>query len=126
MSIGRRFRTGIVLALFCLSVVSPLYAKGKDRVWQDGILLDSSTERGTRVVPTGNGAVSHRDDVTYYRIDDGKMVYVVARTLLSRRDKALDVTINAHVQFAIEGDTCYLRDAEGKEHTLSVEKKIAK
>lgn len=54
------------------------------------------------------------------------MVYVVARTLRIRRDKASDVTINGPIQFAIEGSTCYLRDAEGKEHKLSIEKKVAK
>ena len=126
MSIGRRFCTGIVLVLFYLSIVPSMHAKSTDRDWKDGIILDSNTERGTRVVPTGNGEISHRNDVTYYQIDDGKIVYVVARTLLSRRDSALDVTINGHVQFAIEGATCYLRDSEGKEHKLSIEKKIAK
>ena len=54
------------------------------------------------------------------------MTYIVARSLRSKHDKALDITINSHIQFAIEGQTCYLRDEEGKEHTLSVEKKIAK
>jgi len=94
MSTRRRLRAGVAIALFCIFVVPSLHAKDKVRAWQDGILLDSSTDRGTRVVPTGNGEISARDDVTYYRIDDGKIVYVVARTLRSRRDKALDVTIN--------------------------------
>jgi hypothetical protein len=107
-------------------MVPALHSKQKDRVWQDGILLDSSTERGKRIAPTTYGEVSIRDDITYYQIDDGKTVYVVARTLRNRGDKALDVTINGHVQFAIESGTCYLRDAEGKEHKLSIEKKIAK
>jgi hypothetical protein len=126
MSTRRRLRSSVATALICIFVVPSLHAKDKVRAWQDGILLDSSTERSTRVVPTGNGEISARDDVTYYQIDDGKIVYVVARTLRSRRDKALDVTINGHVQFAIEGETCYLRDAEGVEHKLSVEKKTAK
>ena len=51
---------------------------------------------------------------------------LVARTLRSQRDKALDVTVNGLVQFAIDGSTCYLRDEEGKEHRLSVKKKTAK
>lgn len=83
-------------------------------------------EKGTRLVGNAYGVVTLRNDVTYYQIDTGKMAYIVARTLRSRRDKALDVTINAHVQLAIEGSTCYLRDDQGKEHKLTVEKKIAK
>jgi hypothetical protein len=67
-----------------------------------------------------------RDDLTFYKIDAGSMIYVCARTLRNRRDKALDVTINRPVRFAIEGSTCYLQDDEGKEHKLSLEKKIAK
>jgi hypothetical protein len=114
------------LAFFCLTNVSPAHAKEKERAWQDGVLLDSSTETGTRLIGNGNGIDTMRNDVTYYQVDNGKMIYVVARSLRNRRDKALDVTINRHVQFAIEGSTCYLRDQEGKEHKLTVEKKIAK
>lgn len=122
----RRCRFVVFLALTCLALAPSLYPKDKSRSWQDGILVDTSTERGTRLAPTNYGEISLRDDVTYYQIDAGNLVYVVARTLRSRRDKALDLTINTHVQFAIEGATCYLRDAEGKEHKLSIEKKIAK
>lgn len=124
-----RFRTRslavMCIALSCLTTPA-LYSKAKARDWRDGVLLDSNTERGKRLIPTQYGSISARDDVTYYNIDDGKMIYVVARTLKSRRDKALDVTINGHVQFAIDGGTCYLQDAEGKEHKLTIEKKIAK
>jgi hypothetical protein len=119
-------RAFLASVLICFVVAPSVHAKSKERTWEDGILLDSSVDRGKRVAPTAYGEMSLRDDVTYYRIDDGRMVYVVSRTLRNRRDKPLDVTINAHVQFSIEGATCYLRDAEGKEHKLSVEKKIAK
>jgi hypothetical protein len=127
MNVNPRARRSLLFVLISLTLVPMVHSKSKDRVWQDGVLLDSSTERGTRIVPVGNGEqMSARDDITYYQIDGGKMVYVVARTLRHRHDKALDVTINGHVQFAIEGDTCYLRDAQGNEHKLSVEKRVAK
>jgi hypothetical protein len=70
--------------------------------------------------------MSLRNDLTYYRVDAGETVYVVARSLRGRGDRALDVTINRPVQFAIDGNDFYLRDAEGKEHKLTIEKKIAK
>lgn len=101
-------------------------AKDKERAWQDGILLDSTTQTGSRVVGSGGNVSTLRNDLTYYQIDTPSMTYIVARSLRSKHDKALDITINSHIQFAIEGQTCYLRDEEGKEHTLSVEKKIAK
>jgi len=126
MKSKQRLRALFYAVLMCLTLSQALYSKEKPRDWKDGVLLDSSTDRGKRVVPTQYGSISARDDVTYYNIDDGKMIYVVARSLKSHRDRSLDVTINEHVQFAIEGGTCYLRDAEGKEHKLSVEKKIAK
>ena len=88
--------------------------------------MDSSTEKGTRLLGDANSLLTLRNDVTYYQIDTAKTAYVVARTLRSRRDKALDVTVNGLVQFVIDGSTCYLRDEEGKEHRLSVEKKTAK
>ncbi len=126
LTFTRRLPVLICMALLCFALIPGTYAKGKDRVWHDGVLNDSSTERGTRVIPGQYGSLSLRDDVTLYQIDDGKTVYVVARTLRNRRDKALNVTINGHVQFAVDGSTCYLLDDDGKEHKLSVEKKIAK
>jgi hypothetical protein len=116
-----------LLAVLLLAPFNPLaHAKGKDRVWQTGILVDSSTERGSRIHGNEYGVSSRRDDLTYYKIEAGDMVYVVSRSLLNGRDKALDVTINRPVQFAFKGDDCYLQDEKGKEHRLRIEKKIAK
>jgi hypothetical protein len=114
------------VVLVCLSISTVSLAKDKERAWQDGVLLDSDTKTGTRVVGSAGSINTLRNDLTYDQLDTGKMIYVVARTLRRRSDNALDVTINGHVQFAIEGSTCYLKDDKGKEHKLSVEKKIAK
>jgi hypothetical protein len=35
-------------------------------------------------------------------------------------------SMSPSIQFAIDGSNFYMRDAEGKEHKLTVEKKIAK
>jgi hypothetical protein len=109
-----------------LSISMPTFAKDKPHDWQAGMLLDSSTTVGHRVYGDADGVNTLRDDRTYYKIDAGSMVYLCARGLRSRRDKALDVTINRPIQFAIEGSNCFLQDAEGKEHKLSLEQKIAK
>jgi hypothetical protein len=117
-------------AAFCLvvllSIGTSTFAKNKPRDWQSGTLVDSSTERGTRVHGNAYGVNSSRDDLTFYKIDAGSMMYTCARSLRSRSDKQLDVTINRPVQFALEGSTCYLQDAEGKEHKLSLDQKIGK
>jgi hypothetical protein len=118
--------TLLCAVVICFFATFPVSAKDKERAWQDGILLDSNTQTGSRAVGTANGINTLRNDLTYYQIDAGNMIYVVARSLRSHHDKALYVTINGHVQFAIDGSTCYLRDEQGKEHTLTVEKKIAK
>ncbi|HTF65785.1 MAG TPA: hypothetical protein VK638_24155 [Edaphobacter sp.] len=109
-----------------LSIGPLAFAKDKARDWQPGTLVDSSTERGKRVYGDADGVNTFRDDLTFYKIDTGSMMYLCARTLRNRRDKALDVTINRPVQFAIDGSACYLQDAESKEHKLSLEQKIAK
>jgi hypothetical protein len=109
-----------------LSISMPTLAKDKPHDWQAGTLLDSSTQLGHRLDGDADGVNTLRDDRTYYKIDAGSMVYVCARAQRSRRDKALDVTINRPIQFAIEGSNCFLQDAEGKEHKLSLEQKIGK
>jgi hypothetical protein len=120
-------RSARLTLTFLLATLAPIAcAKDKDRVWQTGTLLDSNTQTGSRVHANGYGVDSSRNDLTYYRIDSGNMIYVVTRSLRNRRDKALDVTINRPVQFAIDGADCYLRDDKGKEHKLTIEKKIAK
>ena len=126
MTYSRRLRALLSLILILLAVVPFAHAKEKYRDWQDGILMDSSTDKGTRLLGDANGLLTFRNDVIYYQIDTAKTAYFVARTLRSRKDKALDVTVNGLVRFAIDGSTCYLRDEEGKEHKLSVEKKTAK
>ena len=118
--------TRFIVALLLGTLVPLAQARDKDRAWKTGMLLDSSTQTGSRVVGDEDRVVTLRNDLTYYRIDAGDIVYVVARTLRSRRDKALDVTINRPVHYVIDGSNCYLRDDEGKEHKLTIEKKIAR
>lgn len=117
--------------LFCVMAI----AKDKaPRNWQTGTLLDMSSEKGTRLSGNynANNGVAHgslhqrRDDSSYYYIDSGDMIYTVKRTLTSRRDKQLNLTINAPVKFAIENEDVYLMAEDGKEHKLTLESKRLK
>lgn len=123
----KRLQHGLLFLVVC-SMVS----LAKDRAWTTGTLVDSQTERGTRTVgipsTIGSGPMiaTLPNDLTLYTIDDGRYLWVVSRRLTKKHDKPLDLTINAPVKFAIEKADCYLLDDEGKEHKLTVEKKILK
>jgi hypothetical protein len=112
------------LALLLLLLPALAYAKDKKPIeWHTGTLLDSSTERGTRVVD-GNGL---RNDQAYYQIDDGeRYVYIVRRSMTSKWDKPIPLTINAPIKFALDGDDMLILDEKGKQHRLAIEKKILK
>src|SRR5579872_1320795 len=100
--------------------ITCLAADKKPVEWITGTLLDVSSERGHRIIDGD----SFRDDVTYYTIDDGqKYVYVLKRTLKHRRDKELQVTVNAPIKFAVSGDDFLLMDDKGETHTLSLQKR---
>ena len=58
--------------------------------------------------------------------DAGDLIYVAKRTLTSRRDKQVNVTINTQIKYAIVGSDFFLMDEDGKEHKMSIEEKIAK
>lgn len=121
----------VAFSLLCLAS----FAKDKaPRNWQTGTLLDMSSEKGTRLSGNynSNNGVAHgslrqrRDDSSYYYIDSGDIIYTVKRTLTSRRDKQLNLTINAPVKFAIENEDVYLMAEDGKEHKLTLESKRLK
>ena len=92
--------------------------------WITGTLLDISTEQGSRVYGSNGNVNTYRNDSTYYTVDSGgKYIYVFRRGLTSHRDKELDVTINAPIKFAAEGDGFLLMDDSGKPHKVSLVKK---
>jgi len=88
--------------------------------------VDVQTDRASRIVGSTHSVSTRRDDRMYYIIDDGGMVWELYRTMTSPGDKPLRVTVNSPVQFAIEGDDAYLKDEDGKEYRLTVNKKTAK
>lgn len=116
-------RKTFLIFVFC-SVA--LAAKNKDRAWHEGTLVDVQVEHGSRMTGAGGTIVTHRDDLALYTIDEGKMIWTCGRTMTSRRDKMLQLTVNAKVKFAIEGDDCYLVDEKGEEHKVGLQRKELK
>ncbi len=121
-------RLHIVAVAVVLAVAVPAVAKKHERQWQTGMLVDLSTHRGSRIIGTmtnGTGeVVEGRSDVTYYTIETPQYTYVASREIHLRWDRVLVLTVNAPVTFAVEGDKVYLLDRKGKEHKLTLEKKI--
>jgi hypothetical protein len=106
------------IALFvCLTMLPLFAASGKNRGWQDGKLTDISTE------PYFVEGIQF-DRITY-TIDSGKYIYQAAHTH-RRRDKALPLTVNGPIKFAMEKSVFYVLDDEGKEHELKFVKKTLK
>jgi hypothetical protein len=107
------------------AAVLALGASDKKREWLEGKLIDVSNEAYTYgSVVNGTGGTHQGDHITY-RIDDGKYIYVASHTH-RRHDKALTVTVNDKIKFAIEKEKIYILDEDGKEHELKFVKKTLK
>jgi hypothetical protein len=117
-------------ALLLLLLASTCFAKKPENLeWKTGTLLDQSSERQCRTSGTvyqGNGSV---DEIcrtqTLFTVESGDMVYTLQRTT-RRRDKPLNVTVNAQVKYALVGDKAYLQDESGESHEVTMVKKELK
>ena len=96
-------------------------AKEKDHTWRNGKLTDVSQRDASRLVE----GTTHERTYWTYTVDDRTYVWKLDRDT-RRRDKPLNVTINADVEFAIEGQDAYLKDEQGEAHKLSVQTKALK
>ena len=114
-----------VAILTSLAAILSLGATDKKREWQEGKLIDISTEPYTYGgMASGTGSVHQGERITY-RIDGEKYIYVAAHTH-RRNDKALPLTVNDKIKFAVEKDKVYILDEDGKEHELKFVKKTLK
>jgi len=96
-------------------------AKGKVRQWQKGILTDITQRDASRMIK----GTSQERTIWTYTVDDGHFIWKLDRDTM-HRDKPLIVTINAPVEFALEGQKAYMKDDSGEEHSLSVQSKALK
>lgn len=115
----------VMLSIIMLASAGSVIAADKKRDWQEGKLIDITSESRTYgSVVNGVGSVGQGDRIRYV-IDDGKYIYTAYHTHF-RRDKALPLTIKAKVKFAIEKGKFYILDEDGEEHELKLEKKALK
>jgi hypothetical protein len=59
-------------------------------------------------------------------IESDKYVYLAEERLLWRWSKPAHLIVNGQVKFAVEKDTLYLLDEEGKEHEAKIVKQALK
>ena len=83
-------------------------------------MLDIQEEQGVRHVPVNGTIVEKRHDQTYYTIDSEKYIYVARRSMTSRGDRAVPLTIKGSVKFAIDDQDLLLIDEKGKEHRFAI------
>ena len=121
----RLLRRAVVIVAILLCVVISGVAKKKEAKpldWKTGTLIAINTQRVEPSLETWR-----------YDIDDGTYVWTLGRDtevgrniFTGHRDHPLNVTINTAVKFAIDADSGYLRDEQGKEHKLSIKAKTLK
>ncbi len=121
----------LLCAFLMAAFAAPCVAeKIHDSDWKTGKLTDVRFEKDSRIVGVtdqhGGEITQRRNDSTYYEIDAGDLVYVVKQALRHKRDKQLNLTVNAPVKFAIIKGDFYVLDEDGKEQKLSIEKKTLK
>ncbi len=142
---------GAAIALLTVLLASAAsiqsYAAKHERNWQNGTLLDaqksrvylgtySSTNTYGNANVYGNSATYNSNSNTRRQarygmeevevVDSGDKVYVISRLLKYRWNKEANVTVNAPVKFAIEGNHMYLLDEDGREYKTKIMKKRLK
>jgi|GEM_PF-6520410 len=112
----------VMIIVVCATASLVLGAPIKERARQEGKLMDIASDPYTYgSIHKGTGALHQGERITYV-IDDGKYVYTASHTH-RRHDKALPVTVNAKIKFAVEKSKVYILDEEGEEHELKFVKK---
>lgn len=114
-------KLAIAAIVVCLAVLTVFGTPDKERDWQEGKLMDISSAPFTEGTI---GGPSHKEKIIYV-IDAGKYIYTFSH-LHFPHDKAMPVTVNSVVKFAIEKNKVYILDEDGKEHDLKFEKKALK
>ena len=120
-----------IAALVLLLLIPSAAPRAEERAWQTGKWVDVRIIR-PRVV---FGVISRDPAAVGPRSMDPveDHLYVVETDALrlefkqkATPDRRIDATIGEPVTFALEKNTIYVKDRNGKEHVLSVTKKTAK
>lgn len=134
----------IVIAT-CVVWLAVLHASGADngRSWQSGMLLETEKEQvrqGTTKVKNTEGTAKDKgkktdysqtttstttddyDTFQVYKIQGDTRTYVARERLLFPWSKPASVTVGEKVRYAVEKNTLYLLDEDGKQHKAGIGK----
>jgi hypothetical protein len=139
--------TVCVVAFLSTALPTISQAAKHERDWQNGKLLDAEKSRvylGTYATTNtygnanvyGNSATYNGSSNTSHQarygleevevVDSGDKIYVISRFLKYRWNKQVNVTVNAPIKFAVDGDHMYLLDDDGHEYKTKIVKKTLK
>lgn len=138
-------RSHVVCAtLLALNIVLIQHATAADKIknrdWQTGKVLDSQRNRyfaGTvgdanTTIPneaTGLPTSTYSSQTAVYRtyetflIEGDKYAYVAQERLHWKWSKPANLTVNGPVKYAVEKQTLFVVDEDGKEHEMEIVKK---
>jgi hypothetical protein len=131
----------LALMICLVGVVTTVVAE--ERNWQTGTLTATEKQRvpaGSTITSNTDGSAKDRGDKTdysqnttttkssdydtyqLYTIQSGNITYVASEHLFFPWSKPVSLTLGKPVKFAVENNTMYILDAEGKQHKASVVK----
>jgi hypothetical protein len=134
-------RNVVILILSALLVLPAFAANPRD--WQSGTLLETEQEKvpsgTTKHTSTDVNAKDKGDSTKYsgnststttqeydtfqiYKIEGGGKIYTVRQRLLFPWSKAANVSVGEKLKYAVEKNTLYLLDDDGKEFKTGVKK----
>lgn len=136
---SRSFRLLVAIAVLGLTA-----SAATQRSWQDGTLLESEQTKvleSTTKTSNTDGAAKTTDDHntkysqntttnttqnydTYqiYTVDAGSKIYTASEQLLFPWSKPANVTVGEKMKFAVEKNTMYILDDDGKQHKARIKK----
>lgn len=139
------------VTLYTLLLLSTLtftvQAANKPLNWQSGILLETEKEqvlqgttkttntditsknKGSKTDISGDQTTTTTDDYDtfqVYTIQTDTVTYKAKEKLLFPWSKPANVDVGSKVKFAIEKNTLYLVDTDGKQHKAGISKAVAK
>ena len=113
-------------ALIVLLAIAPDVCAETNRDWKDGTWRDSTRVTDTRgAVAVGTSVVLASRVAQQFVIETPEYLYVVEQRLKGR-SKALPMTVNGPVRYAIEKDVVYVLGEDSKEYKLDLTKKTLK
>lgn len=126
---NRYFRWAIITATFLVVLcvgTRESHAKPKVHQWQQGVLIGVDKEDVSALSSLMRPADGIVRTLWIYTVDDGHLLWKLSRLTKKGEKIPLDAAINGPIEFAIEGQTAYLKNDKGEVLSLTVDSKALK